>query len=127
MEVTLWPLCLTNEMLAHFKIIVSYTTIVSTMNTQFSVRWPPVFLKALAFMSALTFDPSVFSGVFCLAQLSFFSNLLITTIGLVVIVLGLYVASTIKPESRDLCLKLAVYLLLFAYPGERQSAYVYRY
>lgn len=110
------------EMVASFKITVSYVTIVSTISTQFAVHWPPLFLKALQIMSALTFDISVFSGVFCLAQLSFFSNLLITTIGLVVIELGFCVVSIIKPKSRDMCLKLAVYLLLFAYPGERQIA-----
>lgn len=77
---------------------------------------PPVFLKALALMSALTFDVGVFSGVFCLAKLSFFANLIVTTTGLVVLVVAFYLIAILKPAAATTCRKLAVYLLLFAYP-----------
>ena len=41
---------------ANFKILVSFVTIASTVSSQFGVRWPSNFQRALDMMSVVTFD-----------------------------------------------------------------------
>ena len=107
---------ITNEVAANFKITVSFVTTVSTISTQFGVTWPPKFLAALATMSALTFDLSVLSGVFCLFKVSFLASLCFSTGSLVLVLIVCFSISKLKPHLKDTCIKFCVYLLLFAYP-----------
>jgi hypothetical protein len=83
---------------------------------QFGIRWPPHFLNVLAVMSALTFDLSVLSGVFCLVEVSFFTNLVFSTTSVVLIMVSLVTLSKCKPHWKRTCLRVGVYLLVFAYP-----------
>jgi hypothetical protein len=105
-----------SEVVANCKILISFVTVESTVNTQFGVQWPPVFLKALAALSAFTFDLSALSSIFCLVKVSFFENLVFNTLSLVVVIILCYVVSLVKPEWKQTCTKTTVYLLLFAYP-----------
>ena len=68
-------------------------------------------------LSFLSFDLSAFSGVFCLFRVSFFQNLLFSTLGLVAFLALLYGLSRWKRSLRDALTQLAVYVLLFAYPA----------
>ena len=77
----------TDEVVTNLKITVSFLTIVSTINNQFGVAWPPIFLSALAVLNALTFDLSVLSGVFCLYKVSFFASLCFSTASLVLVLI----------------------------------------
>jgi hypothetical protein len=104
------------EAAANLKILIGFLTIVSTINTQFGVVWPAIFLKALAVLSALTFDLSVLSGVFCLVKVSFFQSLIFSTSSLLFAMGIFYLVSLLKPNLKTVCIKFAVYLLLFAYP-----------
>ena len=106
----------TDEVVTNLKITVSFLTIVSTINNQFGVNWPPIFLSALAVLNALTFDLSVLSGVFCLYKVSFFASLCFSTASLVLILIVFFVLAKLKPYLKKTCIKLSVYLLLFAYP-----------
>jgi hypothetical protein len=108
---------LTNEVLASLKILVSFLTITSTTADQFGISWPPAFLRALAVLSFLSFDLSAFSGVFCLFRVSFFQNLLFSTLGLVAFLALLCGVSWWNSDLRGPLLQLAVYVLLFAYPA----------
>jgi hypothetical protein len=108
---------LTNEVLASLKVLVSFLTISPTMADQFGISWPPAFLCALSVLSFLSFDLGAFSGVFCLFRVSFFQNLLFSTLGLVAFLALLYGLSRWKRSLRDALTQLAVYVLLFAYPA----------
>ena len=66
------------------KIVVSFVTVAITIETQFGVRWPTIFLEALSIFSAFSFDLGILSGVFCLMKVSYFQNLLFSTLVLVV-------------------------------------------
>jgi len=104
------------EVVAHLKILVSFFTIVSTVNVQFGVKWPASFNTALAVLSGLSLDLSVLSGAFCLFKVGFFSQLVFQTAGLAAVVVGLFLYCRWKPESKRQCTKFGVYLLIFAYP-----------
>ena len=117
---------ITGEVLANLKIMVSFFTIALTMDSQFGVRWPDSFLRALALLSTLTFDLSAISALLCIKRISFFESLVFSTLGLVFVVAGLYALARLKPNLRHVCLKSAVYLLLFAYPGAVAAVAVIR-
>ena len=109
-----------NGLLSHAKIFVSFFAIVGTLKAQFGVRWPPVFLSILAIFSSLSLDLGVLSALFCLVRVSYFQSLIFSTLGLVVALSVLYAVQRIKAHDRgrrSLCTKVAVYLLLFAYPS----------
>ena len=107
---------LTGEVVANVKVLVSFVTLVSTVGSHFGVAWPPAFLSALAAVSALAFDVSVLAGVFCIVRVSFFANLVFTTASLTAVVVVCYAIARRRPEWQAACLKVATYLLLFAYP-----------
>ena len=49
-------------LLVHVKILASFFAVVATIDTQFGVAWPPVFLSALAVLSAVTLDLGTLYG-----------------------------------------------------------------
>ena len=107
---------LSPTLLTHFKIMVASVTILSTMDTQFGVKWPPAFLHVLSVLSSLTFDPTAICSGLCLFKVSFYDDLVFSTAGLAAAVVMIGAAAFARPGSRRACLKVGVYLLLFAYP-----------
>ena len=105
-----------DALLPYVKVLVSFITIVSTLETQFGVRWPTSFLSALAVLSALSFDLSMLSGLFCIVRVSYFDNLIFSTMGLVAVVVVAIVVARAKPRLSTACTEVAMYILLFAYP-----------
>jgi hypothetical protein len=108
---------------SHFKIIVSFVTLISTMEHQFGVKWPPQFAAALQVLSILSLDLRFISALFCIVKINFWENLLSTTLTLmvvVVIVLGMYfMARGTEAQIREFrrhCLFVVVYFLTFSYP-----------
>mgnify|MGYP007045452703 CR=1 FL=1 len=65
---------------AHVKILVSFVTIMLTVDRQFGVTWPPAFQRALAALSVLSLDFGILTSLLCVVDLSFYSNLLCTTL-----------------------------------------------
>ena len=100
----------------YMKVLVSFITIVSTLETQFGVRWPTSFLSALRVLSVLSLDLSMLSGLFCIVRVSYFENLVFTTMGLVAVIVVAASAGYAKPALRRACTEVAVYLLIFMYP-----------
>eukprot|EP00935_MAST-01C_sp_MAST-1C-sp1_P002742 g2742.t1 len=108
---------------AHIKILVSFVTIVSTLETQFGVPWPDELYNLFRYFAALSFDLGQYANVFCLVRFSFYDTLLSTVLGLVAVVALLLlifkVAITRHPDHYYLprtYAVLIVYCLLFAYP-----------
>jgi hypothetical protein len=115
---------------AHLKVLISFVSIAATLDSQFGVVWPASFTKALDAMAVLSFDFGVMSGLVCLVDISFYSNLLCSTLALLVLVLGLLIRSLLlwrsaRNDSRETTLAdkgdsdelfFVVYVLLFAYP-----------
>eukprot|EP00935_MAST-01C_sp_MAST-1C-sp1_P002767 g2767.t1 len=109
---------------AHVKILVSFATIMLTVDRQFGVTWPPAFQRALAALSVLSLDFGILGSLLCIVRLSFYANLLCTTLLLVVLlgcVFVTYVFLRLRQpdraqEIKQTCLFVAIYLLLFAYP-----------
>eukprot|EP00935_MAST-01C_sp_MAST-1C-sp1_P001179 g1179.t1 len=123
---------------AHVKILVTFTTIMLTVDRQFGVTWPPAFQRALAALSVLSLDIGTLTSLLCIVRLSFYANLLCTTLLLVVLVGAVYLAHTllqychrqaasarppVQPDTlgnaaeiRQNALFVGVYLLAFAYP-----------
>ena len=105
-----------NGLFPYMKVLISFVTIVSTLDTQFGVRWPKSFLSALSVCSALSLDLRMLSGLFCMFHVSYFQNLAFSTMGLMVVVAVAASAACVKPALRPVCTKVAIYILLFAYP-----------
>eukprot|EP00935_MAST-01C_sp_MAST-1C-sp1_P000342 g342.t1 len=108
---------------AHVKILVSFATVMLTVDKQFGITWPSAFQRALAVLSVLSLDFGILGSLLCMADLSFYTNLLCTTLLLVALLACVFVtylclrlrqATSAHPETA--CLFVAVYLLLFAYP-----------
>ena len=95
-----------------------------TVDRQFGVTWPPAFQRALAALSVLSLDFGILGSLLCMVNLSFYTNLLCTTLLLVALLWCIFVIYLClrlnKPgraqEIRQTCLFVAIYLLLFAYP-----------
>ena len=90
------------------------------------VVWPSSFANALNVMSILSFDFSVMSGLFCIVNMSFYANLICSTMLLTMVVVAIFVrvcimrrrtsdARRAKKVWQD-GLFVAMYILLFAYP-----------
>jgi hypothetical protein len=119
---------------AHAKILVAFVTIMTTVDSQFGVVWPQSFKSALAALSLLSLDFGVLTSMMCAVSLSFYANLICTTMVLVAVVAGIFLAHALMqrrnyelhhthPEYsakaaqiRQSCLFTAIYLLTFAYP-----------
>ena len=64
-----------NHAVAHssdVKIIVSFFTVVATMDTQFGVVWPSAFADALDAFSFMSLDVGMISAAFCFLDFSFY-------------------------------------------------------
>jgi hypothetical protein len=116
---------------AHFKIIVSFVTLISTMEHQFGVKWPAQFAAALELLSILSFDLRFISALFCIVNINFWSELMSTTLTLagVVALVALGYKMAANPGMRFSCIPeqdkailkarctfFAVYFLTFSYP-----------
>eukprot|EP00935_MAST-01C_sp_MAST-1C-sp1_P000111 g111.t1 len=123
---------------AHVKILVSFATVLLTVDRQFGLTWPPAFQQALAALSVLSLDFGILGSLLCMVNLSFYANLLCTTLLLVALLGVVYMihallqcrhrqATSAHPpdhpetlakaaEIRQSALFVAIYLLLFAYP-----------
>ena len=90
------------------------------------VVWPSSFANALNAMSILSFDFSVMSGLFCMVNMSFYANLLSSTMLLTMAVIAIFVRAYImRRRTSDAKrakkiwqdgLFVVMYVLLFAYP-----------
>jgi hypothetical protein len=113
---------------SHFKVFVSFVTVMSTVSLQFGIVWPTTFARALDGLSVLSFDFGVLAGMFCLVQIKFYHSLLISTGTLFVVCVGIIVVAKLRTiNSRTInslhskaiwnnSLFVAVYIALFAYP-----------
>eukprot|EP00935_MAST-01C_sp_MAST-1C-sp1_P001343 g1343.t1 len=109
---------------AHVKILVSFVTIMLTVDRQFGVTWPPAFQRALTALSVLSLDFGILGSLLCMFNLSFYANLLCTTLLLVALLFCIFVSYLClklhRPdqalETKQTCLFVAIYLLLFGYP-----------
>jgi hypothetical protein len=101
---------------ANLKIIVSFITVVSTVNTQFGIPWPAEFRAMLALLDTLSFDIKVMSSLFCLVSIDFYAGLLGATLGLLAIVLLALVAYVKLPSMRKHVALATVYFCIFAFP-----------
>eukprot|EP00935_MAST-01C_sp_MAST-1C-sp1_P001276 g1276.t1 len=109
---------------AHFKIFVSFVTVMSTVSTQFGVVWPSSFARALDGLSVLSFDFGVMAALLCIADLNFYHSLLCSTLALFAVVAGILLFTRLRiafgqcqpPNGWKQGLFAAVYVLLFAYP-----------
>ncbi len=126
------------EVFAHIKILVAFVTIMLSVDRQFGVTWPAAFQRALAALSILSLDFGVLTSLLCIVRLSFYANLLCTTLLLVLFLVVVYMAYALMqhrhhqatsahppdhPETlakaaelRQNALFVGVYLLAFAYP-----------
>jgi serine/threonine protein kinase len=106
------------------QIIVSFVTLISTMEHQFGVKWPPQFSAALEVFSVLSFDLKFISSLFCIVKIDFWQNMLSTTLTLAAVVILVFFAYFLKSrgtdqeirEYRRSCLFVLVYFLTFSYP-----------
>ena len=119
---------------AHAKILVAFVTIMTTVDSQFGVMWPRSFKSALAALSLLSLDFGVLTSMMCAVRLSFYTNLIFTTMALVAVVVAIYFAHALmqrrnhelyhahpeyhkkRVQIQQSCLFTAIYLLTFAYP-----------
>jgi hypothetical protein len=106
---------------SHLKVIISFMTVVATLDVQFGVAWPPSFARALDALLVVSFDFGAILGGFCVVDLSFFQRLLSTTLMLLaavaVVAAGSRTGSAHEAERRHTRgVFIAFYLLLFAYP-----------
>jgi hypothetical protein len=104
---------------SHLKVVVSFVTVATTLDTQYGVVWPSSFAQALDAMSVLSLDFGVLLGGFCIADISFYQRLISSTLVLLVaagaIILRSRLMST-QAAAKAQGVFVAVYLLLFAYP-----------
>ena len=73
-------------------------------------------LLILLLLRLLLFLPLLFLGLFCIVQMSYFTNLVFNTMMLLGALAAAFAVSVHRPSLRPLCAKGAVYLVLFAYP-----------
>ena len=104
---------------ADLKVVVSFVTVATTLDTQYGIVWPPSFAQALDAVSVLSLDFGVLLGGFCIADISFYQRLLSSTLVLLLaagaIILRSRLMST-QAAAKKHGVFVAVYLLLFAYP-----------
>eukprot|EP00935_MAST-01C_sp_MAST-1C-sp1_P000738 g738.t1 len=103
---------------SHFKVLVSFVTVMSTVSTQFGVVWPDSFARALNGLSVLSLDFGVLAGLMCVANINFYQSLLCTTGTLIAIVLAICTYHIICKDGKGRAQGVfeIVYVLLFAYP-----------
>ena len=88
-----------------------------TVNKQFGIAWPPAFQRALAALAVVSLDLGILTSLLCIVNLSFYANLLCTTLLLVALTAGLYLADlATKHRQQSMYQFVGIYLLLFAYP-----------
>jgi hypothetical protein len=129
---------------AHMKLLISFTTVVVTVDKQFGIIWPVQFQRALAALSVLSLDIGMLTSMLCAVRLSFYTrystsytmhhtlysywlsfytSLVITTLGLTGAIGCIYIAYRLKTRAiadtarlQNSFLFVAIYLLVFAYP-----------
>jgi hypothetical protein len=111
------------KVFSYCKVLISFVTVVTTVDSQFGVIWPEAFAHALDALSVMSFDFSIIGGAFCLVDMSFYSSLLFTTLGLVfveLLVLLSYLVRKVHGADVNLikaqALYAGIYMLVFAYP-----------
>jgi hypothetical protein len=103
-----------SNVFAHVKILVGFVTVVVTVN-QFDVIWPAPFARVLDALSLLSFDLTALGTMFCLVRISFYQNILYTTMLLLSVAVAILLGfRACRQWERGVF--ITVYLLLFAYP-----------
>jgi hypothetical protein len=100
---------------ADLKVIVSFITVLTTLENQFGVVWPQSFARALDAMSIFSLDFGAVLGGFCVVEISFYQRLVSSTLLLLVLVATIIVGSRVTNRAEQ-GIFVAIYLLLFAYP-----------
>jgi hypothetical protein len=113
---------------------VSFATVAITVDSQFGVIWPVPFTISLDILSVLAFDLSAFSSLLCMVKVTFYGDLLVSTIGILIVELAILFIwpAWQRRNSRDLFgdwrldeittvarkqyFAVAVYTLVFLYP-----------
>ena len=63
-----WAMLTKSTTMAHMKIIISFVTVIISVDVQFGIAWPWSFARALDALAVLTFDPGIWSSVFCIVE-----------------------------------------------------------
>eukprot|EP00935_MAST-01C_sp_MAST-1C-sp1_P001397 g1397.t1 len=112
----------------YLKVVVSFFTVARSLDTQFGVVWPSSFAHELDVFSLMSPDLGIFSGLFCLVNISYYQKLLTTTLLLVFVFFAmlagswLYVKRSKRRRLEDSSsfwrriFFLPIYWLIFAYP-----------
>jgi hypothetical protein len=114
---------------------VSFATVAITVDTQFGVIWPVPFTICLDILSVFALDLSALSSLLCLIKVTFYGDLLASTIGILLVelaILFIWPAWQRRNSQRDLFgdwrldeittvtrkyyVTVAVYTLVFLYP-----------
>jgi hypothetical protein len=110
------------------KILVSFYTLIATMNLTFEINWPPAFEQVQAQCRVFMLDLTELAGVVCsLGTPSYFDTLYaatFTTFAFLLVVILYYqirkrMLTTEKVKRRDIryfCIKAMFYLFMFIYP-----------
>ena len=77
---------------------------------------PENFSFTLEVLSALCFDLSQFSDLFCLWKVGYFTAVQLSIAALAFILVALAVTAKWEASLRPACTEAAVYLMLFTYP-----------
>jgi hypothetical protein len=76
---------------SHAKILISFLTVVSTVDQQFGVLWPESFARALDSLRIMSLDFGVLLSASCIVQTSFTTDLLCSTLVLLAVVILLLI------------------------------------
>jgi hypothetical protein len=101
---------------AHLKVVISFLTVVATLDSQYGVVWPASFARALDAMMVISFDVGAIMGAFCFVDISFYHTLLSSTLVPLCLVVAIIIVYRATGRSAQQSLVIGVYLLLFAYP-----------
>jgi len=121
-----WWLLGRSSTMSHAKILISFVTVLISVDVQFGVAWPPAFAQALDLLSIFSFDLGVLGGILCHVDYGFYDLLFGSTMLLLGMVLAIWLVyfflrrlatgSHGHSELYQRAMYVAVYLCLFAYP-----------
>jgi hypothetical protein len=101
---------------SHGKILISFATIATTLDSQFGIIWPEEFDRLLIALNALAFDLQILSSVFCEYSFSFWYSLGVSTIALTSIIVGIPIAFWLLGRKSSDALAFSAYAGIFAFP-----------
>jgi hypothetical protein len=101
---------------AHGKILISFMTIATTLDTQFGIIWPEEFNRLLTALNALAFDLQILSSVVCQYSFSFYYSLYVSTLTLAGIIVGIPIVFWLSGRRLSDALAFSAYAGIFAYP-----------